>query len=1405
MGRAGLGTRQYRAKLKTRVDTVGPVKPEPVLHSTFARLFVDSLVSPRFLLVFFLIQLSVLFQGSCAEARAPGTAQASPALSFWRHADTPRGRLASLSSSSEPSLRSFLDLSPSPLDASQASGLFDVHHSDSLAVPQPLSDLSGAPLSLLPGDNEPRESVNLPLETHLPALSVNTRALSSSKFSAPLSRISSVLRLHKSTPRSASETKSFLFPSVGSDPADLSRELPIGLTSRFTSLYASKLVTPFKSGSDRDEEGTLKTEASRFSEESDSPGLAPRVSSSGKRDPSIGEGVEGETRMAQFLSTTRLLSVAPYLPSVSDARTMLPVHDLSESVPHNGTLSSASSLPPRSVSYLESPRENDDSRAFLVAYVTGFGPFGSVRNNPTACLVSNLGYALLQAQRGEAISTQDPLVDFSSVSREENAKSHLVNETPAEKLVPPLRSGVPFDDVGTSCSAELDNASSHQGDGRENSRIGEREEREAAGHHRGQTRASQISDSWTGKDGVFTVEETQKGAGERGDKHSGKGVSSSPPFCSVSPAIHLCGVEILEVAAAAAKEAALRIAAVLRSATCSWTEGGRTALSDLDSRVRNAAGPQETSEAADNARRTPATVTRSADGGNAHIESSGKRPAEVEFSEVEGVSGTHPVARMQGMLKTLSLRQETTATQVSDSERDGTREANGDEHAKASDGRILKKLALHLGLNQSATAFELEKVGVNEAHFSIPDQRGFLPEKQRISETGPERLLTNLPLEEICSSLRDRGFPCETSSNAGRFVCNYMYYQSLLENLNSDAEVLFVHVPPFSAVPYSWQVSFLLQLLDVIRRLPPQSTRRQTQILPRETSGEFDWNFRGREIHSSFRPSSFPTAPRPWKMAKERGSRKKHGQRSVKETNASGGKVKQEEPEYEVEDVVAYTEDDRGVARWKVRWKGYDSDEDTWETRANLRGSPAFWKQMDRLQREWRRDHRADSETDFEDESEAEDKVGDITRPGKAQARTRRGDRHQPVKKKRTERSAQRKAVSEDENGEEDDDADDADDDAEQEAENEDDEQEEESSEDESDTCYPIIYGIDTEPPPHHLPDETILTDGRLSVFRFKNIPVNAESHVGLSRPQRARESCSGQLEGGDRRRCAATREMVGMSREESPGGTPSQSGTCVYVQYLVDGKFVYSLPFERARFYCPQLLLSYLMARTTFKGSSVANHRAASSAGDRERSAEVREAHGGDEREREGRERERPGETRERTFREEGEPARGQGPRERCREERCVFRVDGSEENLARAANCQGHRDAEGATSADAEKVKDELRGEKRQREDAGAPSRETTASSARPRETRHVERGSEDSDSGDEYGERTPEKKRVAGNRSRSFVSDESDDSSDANSNSVEHRLGKAAEDQGAAGSEGNAVCGRFQRSPVFSCVAG
>ncbi|PFH34451.1 chrromatin organization modifier domain-containing protein [Besnoitia besnoiti] len=327
------------------------------------------------------------------------------------------------------------------------------------------------------------------------------------------------------------------------------------------------------------------------------------------------------------------------------------------------------------------------------------------------------------------------------------------------------------------------------------------------------------------------------------------------------------------------------------------------------------------------------------------------------------------------------------------------------------------------------------------------------------------------------------------------------------------------------------------------------------------------------------------------------GNKKSHSRGGSKGSSGGNSKVVKE-PEYEVEDVVAYTEDSKGVARWKVRWKGYESDDDTWETRANLRGSPAFWKQMDRLQKEWRLAHKKEDSVGQEEESVAEEETADPTRPAKGRGRGRRGRRRlvschrgKALSDEAEENEDEEESEPDEEAGEEDVDPD------------QDMQAEEEEDEDGADAmAYPIIYGTDTEPPPHHLPDETVLTDGRLSIFRFKNIPIEAvqgtvpmlEKSLFSSRDSGSQTpsdadnaSAPRAADAGDSKRALSEdeddRSAAGLSC-----GSGAEEQSCVYVQYLVDGKYVYSIPFERARFYCPQLLLSYLMARTTFKTNSV-------------------------------------------------------------------------------------------------------------------------------------------------------------------------------------------------------------------------
>lgn len=63
--------------------------------------------------------------------------------------------------------------------------------------------------------------------------------------------------------------------------------------------------------------------------------------------------------------------------------------------------------------------------------------------------------------------------------------------------------------------------------------------------------------------------------------------------------------------------------------------------------------------------------------------------------------------------------------------------------------------------------------------------------------------------------LETRGFPVEQSFDAGRFVCNYTYYQSmrLASQASRPVQALFVHVPRAEAMPLQRQKEVLWEIL----------------------------------------------------------------------------------------------------------------------------------------------------------------------------------------------------------------------------------------------------------------------------------------------------------------------------------------------------------------------------------------------------------------------------------------------------------------------------------------------------------------------------------------------------------------------------------------------------------------
>ncbi|KAI0504433.1 hypothetical protein KFK09_015385 [Dendrobium nobile] len=129
---------------------------------------------------------------------------------------------------------------------------------------------------------------------------------------------------------------------------------------------------------------------------------------------------------------------------------------------------------------------------------------------------------------------------------------------------------------------------------------------------------------------------------------------------------------------------------------------------------------------------------------------------------------------------------------------------------------------VHFGVNSGATRFAIENQAVNEATFRCPDELGWKPQRVPIipSDGGISRIReTSLPTNEITKALSGMGYSVMTSDDAGRFVCNYVYYHSLRFAEQHGIKSLFVHFPLFLTINEETQMRFAASLLEVIASL----------------------------------------------------------------------------------------------------------------------------------------------------------------------------------------------------------------------------------------------------------------------------------------------------------------------------------------------------------------------------------------------------------------------------------------------------------------------------------------------------------------------------------------------------------------------------------------------------------
>ncbi|KAJ7369396.1 Pyroglutamyl-peptidase 1, partial [Desmophyllum pertusum] len=103
-----------------------------------------------------------------------------------------------------------------------------------------------------------------------------------------------------------------------------------------------------------------------------------------------------------------------------------------------------------------------------------------------------------------------------------------------------------------------------------------------------------------------------------------------------------------------------------------------------------------------------------------------------------------------------------------------------DKEVPALWNEVKPKLCVHVGVHGLADSIQLEMCGHNHG-YSRPDESGSKCGTGCCVDGGSECLSTSLDLDRLCSEVMTAKSPCLVgiSDDAGRFLCDYIYYKSL--------------------------------------------------------------------------------------------------------------------------------------------------------------------------------------------------------------------------------------------------------------------------------------------------------------------------------------------------------------------------------------------------------------------------------------------------------------------------------------------------------------------------------------------------------------------------------------------------------------------------------------------------
>ena len=121
-----------------------------------------------------------------------------------------------------------------------------------------------------------------------------------------------------------------------------------------------------------------------------------------------------------------------------------------------------------------------------------------------------------------------------------------------------------------------------------------------------------------------------------------------------------------------------------------------------------------------------------------------------------------------------------------------------------------------LGMAANRKMISIEERAKNILSFRIPDNNGNMINNQPIDINQKEYLYSKVDIDSLIKKINQSQESCYKSSDAGEYICNYLYFEVLNNHSN---HCIFIHIPNYQRVDeYNYLYDFLIILINYINK-----------------------------------------------------------------------------------------------------------------------------------------------------------------------------------------------------------------------------------------------------------------------------------------------------------------------------------------------------------------------------------------------------------------------------------------------------------------------------------------------------------------------------------------------------------------------------------------------------------